>query len=340
MKELTEKDAMKEQYALEFKAIENEFNAGVVERSQAAELNKWVIKFFGLLPYYDLNNLDELVNYQRRIDTILAALRQEQGDDAMVVANDNEQRKRNAVYRFMFRAFITWDMVISKYLGQERDIELRTATLLRGQRELTTVRSGDQFGQEAIINMPLQQRITAVKSILRELGLARQVDILRPTEEDVAADGVEEDGADADEFADDEDGGGEAVAEEEAEEDNRPRTQAEITAAVNGLVAAGVPQAVAIRQIAQAWEDVLGYRPTAASTLKSIRQTLVQRIKAAERDGRLAGRGLRGGRMPMRSAMPLRGGAMLLRGRSSQAVTYPIHAAKEQFRQLVKVKRG
>jgi hypothetical protein len=348
MKELTEKDAMKEQYALEFKAIENEFNAGVVERSQAAELNKWVIKFFGLLPYYDRNNLDELVNYQRRIDTILAALRQEQGDDAMVVANDNEQRKRNAVYRFMFRAFITWDMVISKYLGQERDIELRTATFLRGQRELTTVRSGDQFGQEAIINMPLQQRITAVKSILRELGLARQVDILPPTEEDVAADGVEEDGADADEFADDEDGGGEAVAEEGANDGaaaaraaafaNLPRTQAEITAEMNRRVAEGDAPNVetAVRQIAADWEDVTGYRPTELSTVRSIRQTLVQRIKDAVRDGRLAGRGLRGGRMPM----PLRGGAMLLAGRSSQAVTYPIHQAKEQFRQLVKVKRG
>jgi hypothetical protein len=341
MKELTEKEAMKDQYALEFKAIENEFNAGVVERSQAAELSKWVIKFFGLLPYYDRNDLDELLNYQRRIDAMLGTARQVDGEDAMVEANEREMMKRDAVNEFIRRAFTTWDAVVSKYLGQERDIELASATLLRGQRQLTTVRSGDQFGQEAIINMPLKQRITAVKSILRNLGLARQVDIPPPTEEDEAADGVEDEEEAADEFADDEDGG-EAVAEgadeEAAEDDERPRTQAEITAAVNELVAQGVPQATAIRQIAQAWEDVTGYRPTELSTYKSIRQTLVQRIKSAVADGRLAGRGrMRGGRMPMRSAM--RGGAMLLRGRSSQAVTYPIHQAKEQFRQLVKARK-
>lgn len=340
MKELTEKEALKDQYALEFKAIEEEFGAGVVERSQANDLQKWVIKFFGLLPYYDRNDLDTLVNYQRRIDDMLAELRQEDGEDAMVELNEVERRKKDTVQEFMRRALTTWDFVVSKYLGQERDIALRSATVLRGQRELTaTVRNGratgERFGQEAIINMPLQDRIRAVKAILREIGLARQVDILPPTEEDVAADQVDDEEEDADEFADNEDGGGDVVAEEEEEEEEPlPRTQAQITARVNDLVAQGVPQATAIRQIAQAWEEVTGYRPTEVATYKSIRQTLVNRLKQAEREGRLAGRGLRGG------AMCGGRGGQLLRGRSSQAVTYPIHAAKEQIRQLVKVRRG
>lgn len=336
MKELTEKDALKDQYALEFKAIEAEFGAGVAERSQAAELSKWVTKFLGLLPYYDSNNLDELVNYQRRIDEMMNDMRDAIGS----VLRGEDADKKEAVYEFMLRVFRIWDTVISKYLGQERDISLPTVTVLRGQRQLTSeVRNGratgEQFGQQAIINLPLQDRIRAVKSILREMGLARQVDILPPTAEDVAADGVEEDDAAADEFGDDEDGGGEVVAEAAEEEVPEYRTQAQITAELNRRVAAGEAEDVgtAIRQIAQEWEAVTGYRPTAASTPKSIRQTLVQRIKAAEREGRLAGRGLSGGQRCMR------GGQVLLRGRSSQAVTYPIHAAKEQVRQLVKVRQ-
>jgi len=335
MKELTEKDALKDQYALEFKAIEAEFGAGVAERSQAAELSKWVTKFLGLLPYYDSNDLGVLVNYQRRIDDMMEDMR----DAIGAVLRGEDADKREAVYEFMLRVFKIWDTVISKYLGQERDISLPDRTLLRGQSELTAVvrngrATGEQFGQIAIINLPLQERITAVKAILRELGLARQVSILPPSEEDFAADNVEDEEEAADEFADDEDGGGEVAVEEAAapEEDERPRTQAQITAEINRRVTDGEAEnvGVAVRQIAAEWEDVTGYRPTAASTPKSIRQTLVQRIKNAVRDGRLAGRGLRGGRAT--------GGAMLLRGRSSQAVTYPIHQAKEQFRQLVKVR--
>lgn len=343
MKELTEKEAMKEQYALEFTAIENEFNAGVVERSQGNDLQKWVTKFLALLPYYDGNDLDELVNYQRRIDSILVTIRDVLGDDAQVELNEADQRKRTTVYNFIQRTLGIWDFVVSKYLGQERDIALPQFTILRGQRELTSVvrngrATGEQFGQQAIINLPLAQRITAVKAILREIGLARQVAVLPPNPEDFADDLVDDEEEAADEFADNEDGGGEAAVaaeEEEAQEDVRPRTQAQITAEVRRRVTDGEApsEASAIRQIAQEWEDVTGYRPTEVSTLKSIRQTLVQRIKDAVREGRLAGRGrVRGGQRT--------GGAMLLRGRSSQAVTYPIHQAKEQLRQLVKVRRG
>lgn len=406
MKELTEKDALKEQYALEFKAIENEFAAGVAERSQANDLSKWVSKFLGLLPYYDRNDLDELVGYQRRIDSMMEDMRDQIG----AVQRGEDAEKREAVYEFMLRVFRTWDTVISKYLGQERDIQLPSVTILRGQRELTTVSPRDQFGQEAIINLPLNQRIAAVKAILRELGLARQVNVLPPNEEDIAADAVEDEEANADEFADNEDAGGEVVAEggdEEADAaavEERPRTQAQITAEVNRRVADGEAEDVAeaIRQVAADWEDVTGYRPTATATYKSVRQTLVQRIKAAQR---VAGRGLSGGvktRMDVRAkgdgfevfhtktketiasfptqkearryiqsiAHPpsaraqrrladpevqqradayrsakasaesvLKGEGRLLRGRSSQAVTYPIHAAKEQARQLVKARQ-
>jgi len=332
MKELTEKEALKEQYAMEFKAIENEFDAGVAERSQANELSKWVAKFLGLLPYYDGNDLDELVNYQRRIDDILMTIRDVLGNDP----EDAEGRKQKAVYGFIQRALLTWDVVISKYLGQERDLELTDVTVLRGQQPLTAVVrngrvTGEQFGQEAILYLPLAQRIAAVKAILRDLGLARQVKLLPPNPEDFAEDLEEDEEEAADEFADGDDGGGEVVVEEAAQDeevDERPRTQAQITAEIRRRVAAGdAPNAeTAVRQIAEEWVDVTGYRPTEISTLKSIRQTLVQRIKDAVREGRLAGRGRTGG-------------AMLIKGRSSQAKTYPIHQAKEVARQLVKVVR-
>jgi len=286
MKELSEKEAMKDQYALEFKALENEYSAGVVERSQASELSKWVTKFLGILPYYDSNDVGELINYQRRIDDILEGLLQTEGDDAPVRPRGNrEQQKEEAVSEFMRRALTIWISVVQRYLGQASDVDTQLTAVVRDQRA-----SGERFGQQAIINLPLKDRIRAVKSILRDIGLARQVKIPPPQPEDVAADGVEEDGGDVDEYGGDEDGGGEVVAEgAEGADVEKPRTQAQITAEVNRRVGDGTAPtaAVAIRQIAELWEDVTNYRPTAASTYKSVRQTLVDRIKTAVIEGRL-----------------------------------------------------
>jgi hypothetical protein len=315
-KELTEKEALKTQYALEFSAILDEFDSGVRERAQVSELAKWVLKFFALLPYYESNETPVLLDYKRQIDSILEILNQldgaDRGDDGA------EGRKRRAVADSAVKVLNLFDEVMLRYLGTAEPL---TAEVANGRV------TGRRVGGEAIIDLPLRERITAVKSILRDVGL-RRLKVLPMRPEDEAQDEEdEEEGDDADEFADGgDDGDGAVVAVREPPE---YRTQAEITAEVNRRMAEGVSQEEAIRQIAEEWRPFTGYQPRAGTAYRSIRQTLVERIA---RQGMLAGAGRR---LPTPHSVPeMRMGA----GRSVHSRLHPHQQMMEVRRQMERLR--
>jgi hypothetical protein len=321
-KELTEKEALKTQYALEFKAILDEFDSGIRERSQVAELAKWVLKFFALLPYYESNETPVLLDYRRQIEDVLEILTQLEGADRG--DDDADGRKRRAIAESAVRVLNLFDEVTQRYLGTAEPL---TAEVVNGRV------TGRRVGGEAIIDLPLRERITAVKALLREVGLAR-LKVLPMRPEDEAQDEEdEEEGDDADEFADDEDGGDGAVVA--VREQPEYRTQAEITAEVNRRIEESrelnevLTPEEAIRQIAEEWRPFTGYQPRAGTAYRSIRQTLVERIA---RQGMLAGAGRR---LPTPHSVPeLRMGA----GRSVHSRLHPHQQMMEVRRQMERLR--
>jgi len=251
-KELSKKEAMKTQSSLEFTNILNQFQSGDNNFLQlgTSDLQKWLTNFYQLLPYYDRNDVDELVKI----------------DDAL------EEIWKEELGNLRFEGLrLQFNKILEAYMS--------------------------------IINFTLPQRVQAMKTILRSIGLAGVAKgVIAPTPQDVAdemagefdyqslptetsypsassgGDGFDDKFDEVEPLVQDK----EVVPVPPEEQRNLPqyRTQAEITAeARRRQQEYRTPMENSIYDIAVEWSPYTNYNPRADTRASVIRQTLVQRIK-------------------------------------------------------------
>jgi len=243
--ELNEKQARMTQSDLELSTLLDEFTSGQNDflKVGSADLKKWLYQFFEMLPLYDRNDVQKLVNIDRALNNIW---NEELGN-----------RKFSTLAQ-------QYHLVLEEYMK--------------------------------VVDLQLPQRVQAVKSILRSVGLARlEKSVVEATDQLIANEGDEpQDGARA--SFDDNEEGAEGVEDNEqvvevpmAEVRNLPqyRTQAQITAeARRRQENYRTPLERAIYDIAIEWAPYTNYRPRVGTRYTAIRQTLVQRINQVLRGAR------------------------------------------------------
>lgn len=241
--QLSRKQAMMTQSDLELSTIIDQFLSGNNDKLKLGEqdLKAWLFKFYEMLPFYDRNDVQKLVDVDRALNTI-------------------------------------WNTELAK--GN------KFSSLAQQYREVL-----DAY--MSVVNLQLPQRIQAVKSILRSVGLARlQKSVIQATEQEIANEGDEPQDAERAVFdnneeelegrADDE----QVVQVPEMEQRNLPlyRSQAEITAeAKRRQQNYRTPLERAIYDIAIEWSPYTNYTPRAGTRYTAIRKTLVQRIRQVMR---------------------------------------------------------